>query len=109
MNFKVAAMTLLRHGKQEQQAMNEHVKSDPKVENPSAHFDHAHEVVQDASLSKAGKVKALDALEQDARQLAQASSEGMAGGERNKLHDVLVAKDKLGVPPMAPPAPERKN
>jgi hypothetical protein len=71
--------------------MNEHVKSDAEVQKPSTHFDHPHEVVRDASLSKAGKVKALDVLEQDARQLAEASSEGMAGGERNKLHEVLVA------------------
>jgi len=52
-------------------------------------------------LSKAKKVEALDALEQDARQLAEASSEGMAGGERNKLHEVLIAKGRLGAPPAA--------
>jgi len=85
--------------------MNEQAKNDAKVQKPSTHFDHPHDVVGDASLSKAGKGKALDALEQDARQLAEASSEGMAGGERNKLHEVLVAKDKLGLPP----APAQKN
>ena len=76
--------------------MNEQAKSDPKVGKPSAHFDEPHEVV-DSSLSKVQKVEVLDTLEQDARQLAEASSEGMAGGERNKLHDVLVAKDKLAL------------
>jgi len=52
----------------------------------------------DPSLSKARKVEALDVLEQDARQLAEATSEGMSGGERNKLHDVLVAKKTLEKP-----------
>jgi hypothetical protein len=37
----------------------------------------------------------LDSLEQDARLLADAASEGMSGGELNKLHDVLNAKDAL--------------
>lgn len=71
-----------------------------KVQKPSAHFDEPHEVVVDSSLSKTQKIRALDTLEQDARQLAEAASEGMAGGERNKLHDVLTAKDILTLPPL---------
>jgi len=78
--------------------MNEQTKSDEKVQKPSTHFDEPHEVVEDSSLSKVRKVEALDVLEQDARQLAEASSEGMAGGERNKLHEVLIAKDTLALP-----------
>ena len=78
--------------------MNEKAKSDEKAQKPSSHFDEPHEVVEDASLSKARKVEALDVLEQDARQLAEASSEGMAGGERNKLHEVLIAKKTLDLP-----------
>jgi hypothetical protein len=81
--------------------MNEQAKSDAKVQQPSAHFDEPLEVVVDSSLSKAQKVEALDTLEQDARLLAEASSEGMGGGERNKLHDVLIAKDTLVLPPVA--------
>ena len=65
------------------------------MEKPSAHFDEPHEVVVDSSLSKAQKVEALDTLEQDARLLAEAPSEDMGGGERDKLHDVLIAKDTL--------------
>ena len=75
--------------------MNEQVKGDAKVQKPP------HEMVLESSLSKAGKVKALDTLEQDARQLAEASSEGMTGGERNKLHEVLIAKDTLDLAPAA--------
>ena len=77
--------------------MNEKTKSDEKVQKPS-HFDEPYEVVKDPSLSKAGKVEALDVLEQDARQLAEATSEGMSGGERNKLHEVLIAKKTLDLP-----------
>jgi hypothetical protein len=57
-------------------------------------------VVVDSSLSKAQKVKALDTMEQDARQLAEASSEGMSGGKRNKLHEVLIAENVLAPPPV---------
>lgn len=81
--------------------MSERAKSDAKVQKPSTHFDEPHEVVVDSSLSKAQKVEALDTLEQDARQLAEASHEGMDGGERNKLHDVLNAQDTLALPPVA--------
>jgi hypothetical protein len=80
--------------------VNEQAKSNAKVQKPSAHFDEPHEVVADSSLSKAQKVEALDTLEQDARLLAEATSEGMGGGERNKLHDVLIAKDTLALPPV---------
>ena len=58
------------------------------------------DVVADASLSKDQKVEALDTLEQDARQMSEAASEGMAGGERNKLREVLEAKDTLALQPL---------
>jgi hypothetical protein len=70
-----------------------------KVEQPHAHFENPAEVVVDPALSKDDKVKALDAMEQDARQMAVASAEGMGGGEPTVLADVLVAKDTLDLPP----------
>lgn len=75
--------------------MTDPANSAAKAQRPSIHFVEPHEVVTDPALSNAQKVEALDTLEQDARQLAAASSEGMAGGERNKLHDVLRAKARL--------------
>ena len=78
--------------------MTEETRNDAKVQKPSTYFTQPHEVVVDSSLSKAQKVEALDTLEQDARQLAEASSEGMGGGERGKLHEVLVAEDALTLP-----------
>jgi hypothetical protein len=91
--------------------MSKPTKSDAKVQKPSTDYDEPHEVVVDSSLSKAQKVEALNTMEQDARQLAEAPSEGMAGGERNKLHDVLIAEDVLASPPVAgdrnPGAPQQ--
>jgi hypothetical protein len=74
-------------------------KSDEKVQKPATHFDEPQEVVADSSLTKPEKVKALDTLEQDARQLSEASAEGMDGGERTKLHEVLKAKETLAPTP----------
>ena len=70
-----------------------------KVEQPHAHFENPAEVVVDPALSKDNKVRALEAMEQDARQMAVASAEGMGGGERSGLADVLAAKDALELPP----------
>lgn len=72
-----------------------------KAGKPHAHFDGPQEVVVDPALSKEQKIEALDSLEQDARQLLDAASEGMTGGELNRLHDVLDAKDALELPPTA--------
>ena len=79
--------------------MRKQAKSDEKVQKPSTHYDEPHEVVSDSSLSLDQKIKTLDTLEQDARQLADASSEGMGGGERGKLHEVLIAEKALDRPP----------
>jgi hypothetical protein len=70
-----------------------------KVERPHASFEHPTEVVVDPALSKREKVRILDTLEQDARQLSAASDEGMGGGEAIGLHEVLAAKDALQLPP----------
>ena len=56
-------------------------------------------VVVDPALSKDQKVRALEAMEQDARQLSTATTEGMDGGELTRLHEVLVAKSTLDLPP----------
>lgn len=66
-----------------------------KVARPHAHFEEPAAVVDDPLLSTSEKMLALDALEQDARQLAVASSEGMSGGEPVRLNEVLVAKEAI--------------
>ena len=70
----------------------------PKVEQPGKAFSDPSEVVSDPELSAGEKRVALDTLEQDARQLAVASAEGMDGGEETKLHNVLEAKRLLDLP-----------
>jgi hypothetical protein len=78
--------------RREQRDMDENKASQGRIEKPSV-----------VPLPKGQKLEALDALEQDARQLSVASAEGMIGGEPSKLHDVLDAKDSLEVPQSAMP------
>ncbi|WP_188971315.1 hypothetical protein [Neoroseomonas lacus] len=66
-----------------------------KVDRPATHFDGPHDVATDSELSEGQKREALDTLEQDARQLSDAAAEGMSGGERSNLDDVLDAKAGL--------------
>jgi hypothetical protein len=94
---RTATNVILRR---EQTDMDENKTSQGKTEKPSVIFGERHEVVIDSALSKEQKMEALDALEQDARQLSVASAEGMIGGEPSKLHDVLDAKDSLEMPPI---------
>lgn len=67
-----------------------------RVQRPATHFDLPDDVVSDRKLSDEQKRAALDTLEQDARQLSDATAEGMVGGERSNLDEVLDAKAKLG-------------
>jgi hypothetical protein len=70
-----------------------------KVQRPHESFDAPRDVVADPTLSRQEKAEALEALEQDARQLAVASGEGMSGGEPAELSEVLQAKEALDLPP----------
>lgn len=70
-----------------------------KAKRPHAHFDAPIDVVDDQALSRTQKATALDSLEQDARQMAAASSEGMGGGEPTDLRAVLTAQATLALPP----------
>jgi hypothetical protein len=73
-------------------------KNQERAEKPAVHFDEPHHVIADSELSPKQKAAALDTLEQDARQLATASAEGMTGGEETKLNEVLHAKEILESP-----------
>src|ERR1035437_8614044 len=81
--------------------MNQDKTSQTKIKKPDPFFDQTREEVVDPALPKNQKIKALDALEQDARQLSVASAEGMTGGEPGKLHDFLDAKNSLERQPTA--------
>ena len=66
--------------------------------------------MQDPELSQAEKKKALENLEQDARQLMTASNEGMApesdhvARHEPKLDEVVKAKQQIGEKPQHKPA-----
>jgi hypothetical protein len=55
-----------------------------KVEHPAKVFSDPAEVAADPDLSTRDKLAALNSLEQDAKQLAVASAEGMDGGEETQ-------------------------
>lgn len=80
--------------------MNTNTTTGGKADQQNAVFTAADKIVIDPALSKDQKTEALEVLEQDARQMQAASDEGMAGGEPNNLRKVLVAKDKLELPPV---------
>ena len=75
-------------------------KQDPlgKTARPHAHFEAPREVVADPELFKEDNPEALDSLEQDLRQLAVASWDGMSDGEATGLHEVLHAREVLEPP-----------
>lgn len=78
---------------------DESKEAQDKVQHPRSHFENPAEIVVDSVLTKDEKVRALETMEQDARQMSVAAAEGMAGGERAGLGDVLAAKDALELPP----------
>jgi hypothetical protein len=78
-----------------------------REDNPQSHpnFDAPIEVVTDPSLSKQDKAEALEDLEQDARQLDIASSEGMSGDGRRRSQKCSMRKRRwshsLRISPMS--------
>jgi hypothetical protein len=72
--------------------------TEEKLAHPAKEFSNPREVLTDRSLATPEKQAALNSLEQDARQLAVASAEGMAGGEPTKLRNVLEAERSVEPP-----------
>jgi hypothetical protein len=62
---------------------------------PLARFDAPMDVVRDDSLTDDQKLEILQSWEFDARGLQKAEGENMAGGEPNRLREVLKAIDCL--------------
>ena len=95
---------------QESTTQKSKLKTD-KIEQPEAHFQSPTDVVKDNKLSHEEKKTALNTWEQDEHQLLTASNEGMPASEeglvkedRNKLGEVIRAKDKIGLPPKHKPS-----
>ena len=74
---------------------------DNELENPAFHFKTPREVANDKRLSHGDKEEALNAWEQDARQLLTASDEGMTASDEGNtrdgvyLDDVVRAKETI--------------
>ncbi len=68
-----------------------------KIKNPTANFNTPKEVAESEGLTKAQKAETLENWEGDARRLAVATEEGMAGGELSHVTDVAEAQASLGL------------
>jgi hypothetical protein len=64
--------------------------------NPTRFYTRRDEVVADARLTRAEKLAVLQAWELEARELAVAAEENMAGGEPDRLYQVVEARIALG-------------
>jgi hypothetical protein len=62
---------------------------------PSSVYEAPEDVLADSRLDDADKRRVLESWERDARELAVAEEENMAGGEPNRLGAVLEALAKL--------------
>jgi hypothetical protein len=72
--------------------------TEQKPEHLAKELSNPREVLADRSLSTLEKQAALSTMEQDARQLAVATAEGMGGGEQTNLRNVLEAERSLDLP-----------
>jgi hypothetical protein len=63
--------------------------------NPQKVYANPQDVAGDMRLSKEERLEILAAWEQDARRLAESTSEGMGGGEDSRLREVAKARASL--------------
>jgi hypothetical protein len=64
---------------------------------PAAVFATPRDVVAHAALSREQKIEILRRWEYDANELDVAEEEGMAGGEKPRLRQIMLALEELGV------------
>lgn len=69
-----------------------------KIRSPETIYATPLQVVHDTMLSTDEKRQVLDAWRRDAEGLAEASNEGMAGGEPSRLREVALAQGLLDPP-----------
>jgi hypothetical protein len=67
------------------------------LRDPSRVFEEPKDVATDRRLTTEQKLSILERWEMDARELAVAEEENMAGGESSRLHEVLAAKQLVSV------------
>jgi hypothetical protein len=69
---------------------------DKAIDDPTRAFSSPREVVE-SDLPRDEKIKVLKSWELDARRLLESAEENMAGGEKDRLPEVLRALRELGV------------
>lgn len=66
--------------------------------NPASVYGSPEDVERDRDLSRGQKLAVLMSWESDARELAVAEEENMAGGEASRLHEVVAARIRVADP-----------
>lgn len=74
------------------------VNLEAALHDPAAQFQSPADVARNLELTRVQKLKILQQWELDARALATAEEEGMAGGERSRLQQVRAALESLEAP-----------
>ena len=69
---------------------------DRAMKDPSSVFSSPDEIASSTVLTKEQKLELLEVWKQNAIQLQRAASEGMDGGEDNRLSQVKKAIEKVG-------------
>jgi hypothetical protein len=75
--------------------MKSEPQKDKAIDDPTRAFDSPREVVE-SELPREEKIKILQSWELDARRLLESAEENMAGGEKDRLPEVLKALRELG-------------
>lgn len=75
---------------------NNRAEKEKAIDDPTRAFKSPREVVE-SEFSREEKVKILKSWELDARRLLESAEENMAGGEKDRLPEVLKALRQLGV------------
>jgi ABC-type iron transport system FetAB ATPase subunit len=75
---------------------NKRAEKEKAIDDPTRAFKSPREVVE-SELSREEKIKVLKSWELDARRLLESAEENMAGGEKDRLPEVLKALRELEV------------
>ena len=100
--IRIVAFYLLPRQREKKMAIDRKTPSNTtpttaeKTVNPVENYGNPVDVVRDPTLSNAEKTKALDNWENDAHRLQTADDEGLAGGEPDRLIEVVEAKKSIG-------------
>lgn len=87
--------------------MNDETVFEKALKDPASVYHSPFEVLNDRTLNDKQRLAILQSWEQDERELDVAQEEGMAGGEKSILGDILTAIDRLDIPASVPASPTK--